>query len=72
VSILFNGDYTGVDKTTLMAADFEQFTKNSDGTFKVRTMNDGRYLYFDNYKFSTHNGTYSKTGTDTAYTAVKL
>jgi len=68
----YNQTFTDSIPETLMAADFEKVQKNTDGTFKVRTMNDGRYYYFDTFKFETHTSTYNRTGTTTAYTATKM
>ena len=69
----YNTTFTGNIPENLLGPDFQKFEKNADGTFKVRTYNvDGRYYYFDKFRFATHTGTFSKNGTDTAYTATKL
>ncbi len=70
--VFFNGDLTGVNMDTLLGPDFAKITKNDDGTFKVRTLNDGRYYNFDSFKFETHAGSFDKTGVSTAYTATLL
>lgn len=70
--VYYNQTFTGTMPETLLGPDFTKAEKNADGTFKIRTMNDGRYFYFDTFKFETHTSTFNKTGTTTAYTATKL
>lgn len=70
--VYYNTTFTGTMPDTLLGPDFAKVEKNADGTFKVRTLNDDRYYYFDTFQFATHTGTYNKSGTTTAYTATKL
>jgi hypothetical protein len=70
--LYYDGSVYTTFPENFMGPDFKKIEKNADGTFKVRTYDDGRYLNADEFQFADHSGTFDWAGTDTAYTAVKL
>jgi hypothetical protein len=71
--VYHKGDvYTGSLPETFMSADFKAFTKNSNGTLKVETYNDGRTMSVSEFKLEDHTGTIERSGKEEPYTAVKM